>query len=209
MNSIRKISSASAFVALAIFIPLAAFMIENWWEKKYMAVPVIGGLFKEEVPQTISYHFQNQRGENTGPQSWNKKVMVVDFFFTSCPSICPAMTNNLKKVQQQFGKDIRIISFTVDPEHDNPEKLRQYAKRFKVQEDNWQFMTGNKKDIYHLARKEFRITAIDGDGGSNDFIHSNQLVLVDAQQRVRGYYDGTSEKEVNNLVRDIHKLLNE
>jgi len=194
---------------LAILIPLSAFLIENWWENNYQSVPVYESVFKEGETKPQDYHFINQYGENIHAGMWANSITVVDFFFTSCPTICPKMTNNLKKVQEQFGSNIQILSFTVDPEHDTPEKLSRYAKHNSILQLNWQFITGDKKVIYKLARRGFKLAAAGGDGGPEDFIHSNKLVLVDGKQRIRGYYDGTSAVEVKNMMRDISKLQNE
>jgi protein SCO1/2 len=155
------------------------------------------------------YVFIDQDRNQVTPVSWNNKVTVVDFFFTSCPSICPKMTNSLRKIQQQFGDPVSIVSFTVDPAHDSAEKLRKYAQRMGIETAGWKLLTGDKRSIYQLARKEFKLVAADGDGGPADFIHSNKLVLIDRQMRIRGYYDGTSMSEVADLERDIHMLLDE
>lgn len=206
MKKIIKITPVWTYISLAIIVPLLAFIAESWWEH-YQAPPVFNMAFNER--KAADYHFQDQTGRDVTPAMWKDKVMVVDFFFTSCPSICPKMTNSLKEVQKKFGNDIYIVSFTVDPEHDNPSKLAKYASGHDISNANWQFLTGNKRDIYQLARKEFKLVAADGDGGPTDFIHSNKLVLLDGRQRIRGYYDGTSPTEVVDLERDIDKLLDE
>ena len=102
-----------------------------------------------------------------------------------------------------------LSSFTVDPVSDSISVLQNYAMKYGVSADQWQLLTGDKKQIYRLARNSFRVVATDGDGGPGDFIHSEKLILLDKEQRIRGYYDGTSQKEVNKLIRDIKKLRNE
>jgi protein SCO1/2 len=120
------------------------------------------------------------------------------------------MTNNLKRVQAYADvKDLHIASFSVDPERDSAQQLQSFIKKFSVKDDNWDFITGDKKELYKLARKSFLIVATDGDGGETDFIHSESLVLIDKQKRIRGYYNGTEEDEVNQLVKDIKKLSKE
>ena len=122
------------------------------------------------------------------------------------------MTRSLKTVQDAFEEErdgILFNSFSIDPGRDHPGRLKIYAQKFSIATDNWQFLTGDKKDIYKLARNGFRIVATDGDGGPNDFIHSEKLVLIDRQRRIRGYYDGTNLEDVNNLIHDIKKLQHE
>ena len=120
------------------------------------------------------------------------------------------MTSNLKRVQQAFGEgEILINSFSVDPQRDSAVQLKKYAEKFKINSANWQLLTGDKKDIYKLARNSVMIVATDGDGGPDDFIHSEKLVLIDKQKKIRGYYDGTSKKETDQLIYDIKKLIHE
>jgi protein SCO1/2 len=121
------------------------------------------------------------------------------------------MTNSLKTVQEAYKDDPTILlhSISIDPERDSATQLRKYADQYEINTKNWSLLTGNKKDIYKMARNSFMIVATDGDGGPDDFIHSEKLVLIDTKKRIRGYYDGTSSKEVNQLIRDIKKLKNE
>jgi protein SCO1 len=137
------------------------------------------------------------------------KVWVADFFFTRCPTICPVMTNNLQDVQEAFlgNENLKILSFTCDPEYDRPEQLSNYAAAFAADTKQWQFVTGEKSSLYRFARNELSITATDGDGGETDFIHEQYLVLVDKDGFIRGFYDGTKPYEVKLLIRDIKKLL--
>ena len=117
----------------------------------------------------------------------------------------------MKLVNEEFKNDNSILlnSFSVDPERDSATQLKTYADRFGIVTAKWDLLTGDKREIYKLARNSFMIVATDGDGGPNDFIHSERLVLIDAQKRIRGYYDGTSDKEVKQLVNDIKKLKHE
>jgi protein SCO1/2 len=121
------------------------------------------------------------------------------------------MTGNLKIVEQYFKNDgrVRINSFSVDPLRDSVGQLKKYISQFRLETTRWDFLTGSKKEIYKLARNSFMVVATDGDGGPDDFIHSDKLVLIDGQKRIRGYYDGTDKKEIDQLVDDIKKLENE
>ncbi len=117
----------------------------------------------------------------------------------------------MRSVSVVFNNDkqVQLLSFTVDPKRDSAEKLLQYATMRNDIMTNWEFLTGDKKDIYQLARKHFFLTAAEGDGGEEDFIHSDKIVLEDAQHKIRGYYDGTSDIETQQLIHDIKKLEDE
>ena len=121
------------------------------------------------------------------------------------------MTKSLIRIQEAFKTDAEILisSFTVDPERDSSAQLKKYARQYNVDTRNWNLLTGDKKEIYKLARNSFMLVATDGDGGPDDFIHSESLVLIDKQKKIRGYYNGTSNDEVNQLIIDIKKLKHE
>lgn len=195
------------FVAAVIIVPVTVFGVVNWVEKNVGRLPVLN----EKNSVIENFKMKNQEGEEVNLGAWENKIVVVDFFFTHCPAICPKMTRNLKRVQSAFAKDngLAMASFSVDPERDSVARLKQYATQFEIENKNWNLLTGSKKEIYRLARKSFSIIATDGDGGPNDFIHSEKLILVDTQKKIRGFYDGTSEKEVTQLINDIKKLKNE
>lgn len=157
-----------------------------------------------------SFSMINQIGDTITQNRMRGIVSVVDFFFTSCPDICVDMAKNKHKIQEEFIKDkskINIFSFTVNPKSDTQEKLLQYAYDNDVNSNIWNLLTGDKPDIYNLARKGFLVTATEGDGGPTDFIHDNKFVLIDREMRIRGFYDGTSEEDVDRLIIDAKKLL--
>ncbi len=195
------------FVAIVVVLPLSVYAVVNWYERSVQALPVL----ISKTHTIADYRLVNQLGKESSIKNWEGKIVVANFFFTHCPYVCPKMTNNLKKVQKANvgDKNLLFVSFSVDPERDSSEQLQKFARRFNIDESNWQLLTGSKKEIYRLARKSFQVIATDGDGGENDFIHSDQLVLIDAQKRIRGYYEGTEEKETDQLIKDIKKLENE
>ncbi len=162
-----------------------------------------------------SFSFANQKGDTVTLDDVKDKVFVVEYFFTTCGSICPVMTAQMTRVQSKFKgeEDLKILSFTVDPETDTVEVMRRYARKHNAIDGQWHFLTGDKDELYSLARNSFFVlkpaeAANLGDAGS-DFIHTNNFVLVDQQQRIRGYYDGTSITEVNQLMEDVEILLKE
>lgn len=201
MNNSRTIW---LFMAAVVLIPVLLFATWQLIEKNFAALPV----YDQEGREVFDFKMQNQEGRWVSPGEWKNKVVVVNFFFTHCPTICPKMTNNLKTVSAVYKDDpqVQINSFSVDPERDTVAALKKYAARYNVDAGNWNLVTGDKIEIYRLARKSFSITATDGDGGPNDFIHSDKLVLLDKAGQIRGYYDGTSETEVKQLINDIKKL---
>ena len=155
----------------------------------------------------------NKYGESITLEKVKGKVFVAEYFFTTCGTICPKMTEQMTRVQERFrGNDeVKILSFTVNPDYDTVQVLLEYAQKYGVEKDQWHFLTGSKEELYRLARKSFFVLkpaeAINlGDAGS-DFIHTNNFILVDQQLRIRGYYDGTSISEVNELMEDIELLL--
>lgn len=139
---------------------------------------------------------------------FKNKIYVTDFFFTTCKTICPKMSNQLMRVQHEFkdDNDVMLLSHTVDPEHDTPTVLAEYAGKHKAISGKWYFVTGDKKQLYDMARNSYFVTAMPGDGGESDFIHSEQVVLVDKDRRIRGFYDGTDYNEITRLIDEIKIL---
>lgn len=157
------------------------------------------------------FSFIDQNGDTVTQSIMNGKIVIVDFFFTTCKSICVDMTRNLSRVQSTFSKeerrDVLILSHTVDPETDSVGRLFQYAIEKDINSNMWRLLTGDKKEIYKMARNAYFITAMQGDGGPTDFIHDQKLVLIDKEGRIRGYYNGTEDAAVDQMVEDIKKLL--
>lgn len=151
----------------------------------------------------------SQDNELRGRQEMEGKITVVDFFFTSCPSICPIMSTEMERVNDAFRNesDVQIYSISIDPVYDTPEVLKEYAERHNATQGKWFFLTGNKDDIYNLARCGFILPTIDGNGEPDDFVHSDKFILVDELGRIRGYYSGTSRDEVDRLILETKILL--
>ncbi|MFZ1694075.1 MAG: SCO family protein [Flavobacteriales bacterium] len=153
----------------------------------------------------------DQRGDTITKASIAGRIVVADFFFTTCPTICPKMTKNLERVQQAYAGDRRlvILSHSVTPEMDSVPVLAAYAELHGADPQQWHFLTGERKQIYALARRSYFACLDEGDGGLQDFVHTENIVLVDPRGRLRGFYDGTNPKETDDLIRDIKKLLRE
>lgn len=151
----------------------------------------------------------DQEGNFVTEKTFEGKIYIADFFFTRCVSICPIMTNAMKKIQQEFIENpkIMLLSHSVTPVMDSVPILKKYAKKNGVLYKKWRLVTGDKKQIYHLARKNYFAVLDNGDGGIQDFIHTENFVLVDTKKRIRGFYDGTNPKEIQQLISDIKLLL--
>lgn len=158
-----------------------------------------------------SFKLTDQDGNTVTEADFKDKIYVADFFFTRCGTICPIMTNHMTWLQNQFQKENRVkfISHSVTPVMDSVPVLKSYAIAHDAISGKWHITTGDKKIIYNLARKNYFAVLDEGDGGVQDFIHTEQFVLVDAQKRIRGFYDGTNKLEVEQVVKDIQLLLNE
>ena len=152
----------------------------------------------------------NQNGDTITQENYRDKIYVADFFFTTCPTICPIMTANLVEVQAALVNDpeVLLLSHSVTPEIDSVAQLKKYAIEKGVNDAKWNLVTGDKKQIYELARKSYLAVQEDGDGGPFDMIHTENFILVDQQRRIRGFYDGTREEEMDRLLSDIEILKN-
>lgn len=169
---------------------------------------------KSSTPgQRIStFSFTNQQGQPFSQEGVKNTVFVADYFFVQCPGICKQMSSELQRVYVKFEQqpDFKILSYTSKPEEDSVEALMNYAKMYGVQDHGkWIFLTGDKKDLYQVARNQYFIVNDEGDGGEDDFIHTERFVLVDKQGYLRGYYDGTDSVDVDRLMIDIQELLHE
>lgn len=211
----EKSISWKLIVILFIAVPAVLFLLISWYQNTYDKLPVYGQAEiingKKHEHTVDAFTLENQDGKQFSSAQLNNKIAIANFFFTSCTSICPRMMKNIVSVENKFSNnsEIAFVSFTVDPETDSAQRLKWCAKLIGINTSNWNLLTGNKKEIYKLARNSFYLTATDGDGGANDFIHSDQVVLIDKQKQIRGYYDGTDDRAMAQLIHDINKLGNE
>ncbi len=189
------------FVLLVILVPVTVFAITQLYESRFQRLPVLG----PEKHQVGNFRFLNQSGQTVNQDYWKGKIIVASYFFTSCPSICPRVIYQLKRIQAYGPKNVLINSFTIDPERDSVGRLKAYAAMHGIK-SGWLLLTGDKISLYKFARTDLMIDATDGDGGPGDFIHSDKLVLIDPLKQIRGYYIGTDESDINRLIRDIDKL---
>lgn len=157
------------------------------------------------------FAFEDQQGLMITPDSLENQVLLVDFFFTSCPTICKDLLSSLRQVYQQFGNDpaLRILSHSVDPEYDTPEVLAAYAEAAGVKNRNWLFLRGDADEIYRIAKLAYLSYAMPDASAPGGFMHSGHLILLDRDKKIRGVYDGTEKAELSRLLRELHVLLAE
>ena len=163
---------------------------------------------KKKFHKIAPFSLTNQNGLTVTEKDYMNKIYVADFFFTTCPSICPKMTANMVLIQENIKTDnqVLLLSFSVTPEIDSVQQLKSYAIEKGVIDSKWNLLTGNKKEIYELARKSYLAVKTDGDGGEHDMIHTENFILVDPEKRIRGFYDGTDVNAMDELLSDIKVL---
>lgn len=214
-------------IAVAFLLPLSFYLIAKALRKDQINMP---GYFLADRVDTVilegktrydtvfhqvhDLELTNQFGELVSLNSdLRGKILVINFFFTACPSVCPKLTDNIRMLQNAFRKDpkkefkvgdsIHFVSITVDPVRDSFQVLRRYADKFGVDHDSWSFLTGDKHMIYQYARKELRVATPSGDGGADDFIHSEKIIVLDRNRFIRGYYDGLDTAAIKKCADDI------
>ncbi|MGB7394013.1 MAG: SCO family protein [Pricia sp.] len=155
-----------------------------------------------------NFSLTNQNGETITQDDYKGKIYVADFFFTTCPTICPIMTKNMVDIQRRIkdDSDVMLLSHSVTPQIDSVAQLKKYAEEKGVDDSKWNLVTGDKKQIYELARKSYLAVKEDGDGGPFDMIHTENFILVDKKRRIRGFYDGTKKKDIEKLMNDLEVL---
>lgn len=166
----------------------------------------------DTIYQTIpKFDFLDQDSVSITNDRFKDKIYVADFFFTSCPSICPTMHRNMKTVYNSFkdNPEVMFLSHTIDYKYDKPSVLKRYAAKLGVDDKKWEFAYGSKEDIYKIAEKSYLVSVQEDSTSKDQYVHQGWLVLVDKDKRVRGAYDGTDAKAVEQLAKDIPVLLAE
>ena len=157
------------------------------------------------------FSFENQNGKTITQDDYEGKIYIADFFFTTCPTICPKMTANMVNIQEEILNDstVMLLSYSVTPKIDSVLQLKKYAIEKGVNDEKWNLLTGNKKEIYTMARKSYLVVKENGDGGPYDMIHTENFILVDPEKRIRGFYDGTDTLAMRELLIDLEILKDE
>jgi protein SCO1 len=211
---------------IALVIPVLCYFVVKAFSDSAITMPqhylpdtTIDKKVKGKIVEDTVWHklrdfsLTNQMGQKV---SWNDlkgKVVVADFFFTHCPTICPRLTTNMRWLQQSINNAQRVgdktpdflhfLSFSIDPERDSVPRLKQWADRFQVNPEQWWLLTGDKKEIYDMAINEMKIGVVDGQGVDTNFIHTDHFVLIDSNRHVRGYYRGLDSLSLKQLSNDI------
>lgn len=216
--------SRTAYLRISIYLLIIPFAACNSKQKvqelPYYNTADFTPIFissESEIPLRVGhviepFAFVNQDGDTVTDRTVEGKIHVADFIFTSCGNICPVMTEQMSRVGAAFQNDtsVVILSYTVTPWIDTPEKLRKYKEDKGIKKSNWYFLTGNKPDIYNLARKSyFAEESLGFSKDSTEFLHTEHFILVDASKRIRGIYNGTLQLETEQLIKDIESLKRE
>ena len=166
---------------------------------------------KKKYHKIADFSLINQNGDTITQETYKNKIYVADFFFTTCKTICPIMTKNMHVLQKEFITDneVMLLSHSVTPEIDTVAQLKRYAKEKFVNSSKWNLVTGDKKEIYKLARKSYLAVKDDGDGGPFDMVHTENFMLIDKERQIRGFYDGTNLDDIDRLIDDIAVLKEE
>jgi protein SCO1 len=164
--------------------------------------------FKRKYHTIADFSLTNQNGETITQDTYKDRIYVADFFFTTCPTICIAMTDHMLQIQNEIINDdeVMLLSHSVTPEIDSVAQLKKYALEKGVIDRKWNLVTGDKKEIYELARKSYLAVLDDGDGGPFDMIHTENFMLIDKKRQIRGFYDGTNPEDIKLLLEDIKTL---
>ncbi|OZV70727.1 SCO family protein [Winogradskyella aurantia] len=180
----------------------------------YQPAMVSEELVDSAIQHKIKYHtiadfsLINQNGETVTQDSYKDKIYVADFFFTTCQTICPIMTDHMYQIQKEIINDdeVMLLSHSVTPTIDSVAQLKKYAKEKGVIDRKWNLVTGDKKQIYELARKSYLAVKTDGNGDEYDMIHTENFMLIDKKRQIRGFYDGTNPDDIERLLEDISRL---
>lgn len=167
--------------------------------------------YKKKYHKIADFSLINQNGKTITQDDYKDKIYVADFFFTTCQTICPIMTDHMAKIQKEIMHDseVMLLSHSVTPEIDTVAQLKRYAIKKGVNDEKWNLVTGDKKHIYELARKSYLAVKTAGDGGPFDMVHTENFMLIDKKRQIRGFYDGTLNEEIERLLEDITILKEE
>ncbi|GLU51581.1 SCO family protein [Dyadobacter frigoris] len=216
MSSLRNIGYSKLIILLVVALisscdngskKLPILGERDWVTKKVDGKEVTDTIYNVIPP----FSFTNQYGDTVTEKIVQDKIYVTDFFFTSCPTICPVMKRQMVKVYKEFrdNPDVMILSHTIDPEHDTPQVLNKFAKDLGIEGKQWQFLTGPKEKIYEIGQKSYLSAAQEDKTAEGGFLHSGAFILIDKEKHIRGMYDGTTEEGTQKLIQGIKSLLEE
>lgn len=213
-------------ILLAVLLPLTCYLVLKHYSNAALVMPghyipdsVSTGMQSGKMVNDTFWHrlpdftLTNQQGETVTMEKYRNKIIVANFFFTHCPTICPPLTQNIKRLQESItnakrvgdktNHNVQFISFSIDPERDSVLRLKQWADRFQINPEQWDLLTGEKKTIYDLALNDMKLALVDGGGIDTSFIHTDHFVLIDSSRYIRGYYHGLDSADLAKLSRDL------
>ncbi len=212
-------------IAVLLFLllgPVIAFYTISRGEHQFTKLPYYGPRewdYNSDGTADTIYHkvpdfaFINQFGDTVTQDDYQGDILIVDFFFSTCPTICPVMATNMAglqfQLQENHFKNVKLLSHTVNPEFDTPSVLLQYGEKNEADFDKWTFVTGQKEDIYHQGVRGYLLPAQEDALAPGGFLHSEKFVLVDKERHIRGFFDGTDQVEMRRLMKDVKMLLKE
>jgi protein SCO1/2 len=198
-------------IVLNFLVALLAFSCSQEKKLPFLGPKQVNAQGDTVYHQIPSFRFLNQDSIFVSEKDVEGKVYVADFFFTTCPTICPKMKTQMLRIYERYKDrdEVRIISHSIDPDFDTPNVLKDYATRLQVKAPKWNLLTGDKAAIYQLGQKSYMVSAQEDPNEAGGFVHSGAFILVDKNRHVRGIYDGTVEAEVNHLLEDMEILLKE
>jgi protein SCO1 len=208
----KNVTTYQAFLVFILLISCHTKKLPIIGESEVVKKIVDGNEVEETIyPVIPDFSFLNQNGDTVTGKSFDGKIYVADFFFTTCPTICPVMKKNMLKVYAVYKDNpgLVILSHTIDPEHDSVSVLKQYAKDIGVTGTMWQFVTGDRAKIYDIGERHYFVTARQDTKEAGGYMHSGRFVLVDKNKHIRGMYDGTTDNGTQQLIDDIEVLLKE
>lgn len=208
-------------ITLAVILPLTSYFLLKYFTTEVFEMPrryffdTVQNVtsYGKTTPDTVwhqvrNFTLTNQLGKEVSLSDLEGKIIVADFFFTSCPVVCPTLTRNMKRLQDAFSKTdtiVQFLSFSVDPKRDSAAQLKKYADKYGVNHDNWWMLTGDKEEIYDIAKKEFKANIADTNVDTN-FIHTEYFFILDKDRVVRGWYSGMDSLRLNKLANDVALL---
>lgn len=199
---------AIAWKITLILIPIVTLLLLLWL--RHIEVAALRQRTVSSYGTVPTFQLVNQNGQPFGSPQLAGKIWIADFIYTTCPGPCPMISSRMSELQKPLEKtDVRLVSFSVDPEKDTPQVLRGYAEKLQADPARWNFLTGPKSAIYKLSHDGFRLAVSDGSGEQGIPVHSTRIVLVDRHGQIRGYYDATEADAVTKLVADTNHLLRE
>lgn len=217
MNNVKAL-----ILGTLLLVPLLVFIFITTFGEHHFTLPTFfpeldakGEVVRDAKGDTVfkqlpPFELTSQEGQTISQADLTEGVHVANFFFATCTGVCRKMSSQLSRVQETFRKDpsVKIVSYTVNPEHDTVEVLQNYAAQYSAEPNQWYFLTGDREQIYSLAQTGYQVP-VEQVAGQQDFIHSEKLMLVDKEQRVRGIYDGLDPVDVDRLIIEIKVLLDE